>query len=119
LKKVRITKKVADEASGRIEQKKVDKEIHVRPGWKDGTKITFERAGDELPGIQPADIIFVIRTRPHEYFERDGDDLIYNVSLLLNFLHCFHFYLYSLCCVLCYRSVRSPYNKRFVDFPPQ
>jgi DnaJ family protein B protein 4 len=119
LKKVRITKKVADEASGRIEQKKVDKEIHVRPGWKDGTKITFERAGDELPGIQPADIIFVIRTRPHEYFERDGDDLIYNVSLLMNLRQCFQFYFYSLCCVLCYRSVRSLYNKRYVDLPPQ
>mmetsp|Transcript_30287 Transcript_30287/g.56337 ORF Transcript_30287/g.56337 Transcript_30287/m.56337 type:complete len:481 (+) Transcript_30287:77-1519(+) len=83
LKKVRITKKVADEASGRIEQKKVDKEIHIRPGWKDGTKITFERAGDELPGIQPADIIFVVRTRPHDFFERDGDDLIYNCPITL------------------------------------
>ena len=80
LKRVRITKKVGDEATGRIEQKKVDKEIHIKPGWKDGTKITFERAGDELPGIQPADIIFVLRTKPHDYFERNGDDLIYNVS---------------------------------------
>ena len=78
LKKVRITKKV--EVNGQIEQRKVDKEIHIKPGWKDGTKITFEKAGDELPGVQPADIIFVVRERPHEYYERDGDDLIYNVS---------------------------------------
>ena len=78
LKKVRITKKV--EVNGQIEQRKVDKEIHIKPGWKDGTKITFERAGDDLPGIQPADIIFVVQARPHESFERDGDDLIYNVS---------------------------------------
>jgi DnaJ-class molecular chaperone len=82
LKKVRITKKVADENSGRIVEVKVDKEIHIKPGWKEGTKITFERAGDELPGIQPADIIFVVHTRPHDHFERDGDDLIYNVSAL-------------------------------------
>lgn len=81
LKKVRITKKV--EVNGQIEQRKVDKEIHIRPGWKDGTKITFEKAGDELPGIQPADIIFVVRERPHEYFERDGDDLIYNCPITL------------------------------------
>jgi DnaJ family protein B protein 4 len=78
LKKVRITKKV--EVNGRIEQRKVDKEIHIKPGWKSGTKITFERAGDELPGIQPADIIFVVHARPHDFYERDGDDLIYNVS---------------------------------------
>ena len=79
LKKVRITKKVADESSGRIVQVAVDKEIKIKPGWKDGTKITFERAGDELPGVAPADIVFVIQARPHEYFVRDKDDLIYNV----------------------------------------
>jgi len=83
LKKVRITKKVADESTGRIEQRSVDKEIRIKPGWKEGTKITFERAGDELPGVQPADIIFVVQTRPHEYFERDGDDLIYNCPVTL------------------------------------
>ena len=81
LKKVRITKKV--EVNGRIEQRKVDKEIHIKPGWKSGTKITFERAGDELPGIQPADIIFVVHARPHDFYERDGDDLIYNCPITL------------------------------------
>lgn len=83
LKKVRITKKIADEASGRIVEVQNDKEIHIKPGWKDGTKITFERAGDEYPGITPADIIFVIQTKPHDVYERDGDDLIYNVSAFL------------------------------------
>lgn len=81
LKKVRITKKVADEASGKIMQVAVDKEIHIKPGWKDGTKITFERAGDELPGVAPADIVFIIQSRPHDTFVRDKDDLIYHVSL--------------------------------------
>lgn len=80
LKKVRITKKIADGASGRIAQVSVDKEIHIKPGWKTGTKVTFERAGDELPGVAPADIVFVIEAKPHEYLERDNDDLIYNVS---------------------------------------
>ncbi|CAE7671034.1 DNAJB4, partial [Symbiodinium microadriaticum] len=72
LKKVRITKKVA-----------VDKEIKIKPGWKDGTRITFERAGDELPGVAPADIVFVIQARPHEYFTRDKDDLIYHCPVTL------------------------------------
>mmetsp|Transcript_3331 Transcript_3331/g.5216 ORF Transcript_3331/g.5216 Transcript_3331/m.5216 type:complete len:292 (+) Transcript_3331:64-939(+) len=80
LKKVRITKKVADDSTGKIMQVAVDKEIKIKPGWKDGTRITFERAGDELPGIAPADIVFVIQARPHEYFTRDKDDLIYHVS---------------------------------------
>ena len=78
-KKMRITKKVADSQTGSIITVSVDKEIEVKPGWKDGTKITFEREGDELPGVIPADIVFTLQTRPHERFERNGDDLIYTV----------------------------------------
>lgn len=104
LKKVRITKKVADDASGRITQVSVDKEIRIKPGWKDGTKVTFERAGDELPGIAPADIVFVIEAKPHEYFIRENDDLIYNVSSsgsstnILSIILISYFYLYYIQC---------------------
>ena len=49
-------------------------------GWKDGTKITFEGEGDEASGVLPADIIFVVKTRPHDRFTREGDNLIYEVS---------------------------------------
>ncbi len=81
-KRVRITKKIAD-ASGTLVPVTVEKEIQVKPGWKNGTKITFEREGDELPGIIPADIIFVIQAKPHERFERDGDNLIYHCPVTL------------------------------------
>jgi DnaJ family protein B protein 4 len=74
VKRVRITKKVTD-ASGHQNQVAVEKEINVKPGWKDGTKITFEREGDQSPGVTPADIVFVLQTRPHAVFTRDGDDL--------------------------------------------
>jgi DnaJ family protein B protein 4 len=74
LKKVRITKKVTD-ASGRSSQIAVEKEIQIKAGWKDGTKITYEREGDESPGVIPADIIFVIVCKPHPVFTREGDDL--------------------------------------------
>jgi DnaJ family protein B protein 4 len=43
-KKMRITKRIMD-VSGRSTQVAVDKEISILPGWKDGTKITFEREG--------------------------------------------------------------------------
>lgn len=81
-KRVRITKKVTD-ASGRTTQVAATKEISIKPGWKDGTKITYEREGDEAPGVIPADIIFVIKGSPHPVFTRDGDDLnaIVDVSL--------------------------------------
>eukprot|EP00639_Heterosigma_akashiwo_P027705 CAMPEP_0194676608 /NCGR_PEP_ID=MMETSP0295-20121207/8988_1 /TAXON_ID=39354 /ORGANISM="Heterosigma akashiwo, Strain CCMP2393" /LENGTH=113 /DNA_ID=CAMNT_0039561233 /DNA_START=43 /DNA_END=385 /DNA_ORIENTATION=- len=40
----------------RQQEVKVEKEITIKPGWKDGTKITFAREGDEQPGTEPADI---------------------------------------------------------------
>ena len=82
-KKMRITKKVTDQ-SGRTMQIAVDKEIVITPGWKDGTKITYEREGDELPGVIPGDIIFTLQSRPCDGFERDGDDLIYTCSIPLS-----------------------------------
>lgn len=75
VKKVRITKKVTDASSGKSSQVAVTKEISIKPGWKDGTKITYEREGDERPGVIPADIIFVLREIPHPVFTRDGNDL--------------------------------------------
>jgi len=78
-KRVRITKKIAD-ASGQMVSASVDKEIQVKAGWKDGTKITFEREGDEYPNTIPADIVFTLHTKPHDRFEREGDNLIYHVS---------------------------------------
>lgn len=81
-KRMRITKKVLD-ASGQYMQVANDKEISVKAGWKDGTKVTFEREGDEKPGYIPADICFVVQSRKHERFERDGDDLIYTHTITL------------------------------------
>jgi DnaJ-class molecular chaperone len=83
VKKMRISKKIAD-ASGATTTVSVDKEINIKAGWKDGTKITYEREGDELPGIIPADIIFTLETKPHDRFERSGDDLIYKCPVSLH-----------------------------------
>ncbi|XP_074381148.1 uncharacterized protein LOC141722584 [Apium graveolens] len=58
--------------------------IHVKPGWKKGTKITFPEKGNQEPGVIPADLIFVIDEKPHSIFKRDGNDLIIykKISLL-------------------------------------
>lgn len=61
-KKMRITRKVLDQ-SGRTAQVAVDKEITITPGWKDGTKITFECEGDELPGARRAELNAAIHNR--------------------------------------------------------
>lgn len=58
--------------------------IHIKPGWKKGTKITFPEKGNHETGAAPGDLIFVVDEKPHPTFKRDGNDLIFNhkISLL-------------------------------------
>ncbi|CAF3775360.1 unnamed protein product [Rotaria sp. Silwood1] len=59
-------------------------EIQIKPGWKEGTKITFEGEGDECDQNTIAgDIVFIIRDKPHPTFERSNSDLIYHIKLTL------------------------------------
>lgn len=57
--------------------------INVKPGWKAGTKITFQKEGDQTPGKIPADIIFIIRDKPHVTFKREGSDIKYTSQISL------------------------------------
>lgn len=50
--------------------------IEVKPGWKKGTKITFPDKGNQQPNQLAADLVFVIDEKPHDLFDRDGNDLI-------------------------------------------
>ena len=77
-KKMKIHRKVA---SGQSEDKILA--IEVKAGWKAGTKITYPREGDQLPGRVPADIVFVVREKPHAHFTRDGSDLKYAAKISL------------------------------------
>ena len=57
--------------------------INVKPGWKSGTRITFQREGDQAPNKIPADIVFIIRDKPHALFRREGSDLKYTAKVSL------------------------------------
>jgi DnaJ family protein A protein 2 len=50
-------------------------EIHVDKGMRDRQKIVFEGEADEKPDQLPGDIVFVLQQKPHDVFERDGDNL--------------------------------------------
>ena len=80
-KRMRITSRRID-PSGATFKVAAEKEIVVKAGWKDGTKITFESEGDDAPGMLPADIVFVLQTKPHARFQRQDDDLIYTVRTI-------------------------------------
>lgn len=57
--------------------------IHIKPGWKKGTKITFPEKGNHEAGAAPGDLIFVVDEKPHSVFKRDGNDLIINQKISL------------------------------------
>jgi len=80
-KKMKITRKVVsdDVQSVRSEEKILS--IDVRPGWKAGTRITFTREGDQVPGSIPADIVFVVSDKPHPQFQRNGCDIKYRAKI--------------------------------------
>lgn len=81
-KKIKITRDAISD-SGMIVQEEEILKIKIKPGWKKGTKITFEGKGDERPGTLPADIIFIIDEKRHPIFKREGDDLELGVEVPL------------------------------------
>ncbi|KAF9612399.1 hypothetical protein IFM89_039395 [Coptis chinensis] len=82
VKKIKITRDVVTQ-NGTIAQEEEMLRIKIKPGWKKGTKITFEGIGDERPGYLPADITFLIDEKRHGLFKRDGDDLVLAVEIPL------------------------------------
>ncbi|EZG45539.1 chaperone DnaJ [Gregarina niphandrodes] len=58
--------------------------IDVKPGWKDGTKITFNGEGQQdSPHQKPGNLIFLLRIVPHPRFSRQDDHLIYTAKISL------------------------------------
>lgn len=49
--------------------------IQIQPGMKDDQVIRFNRAADERPGYETGDVVITICENPHDYFEREGDNL--------------------------------------------
>lgn len=82
-KKMKISRKVINDDMHTTSVKDKILTINVKPGWKEGTKIRFPEEGDQGPNIIPADIVFVVRDKPHRNFKRNGIDLVYTASIPL------------------------------------
>ncbi|XP_026469999.1 dnaJ homolog subfamily B member 13-like [Ctenocephalides felis] len=82
IKKMKIQRKVfidEHQAVTRVKEKILD--IPIKRGILPGTRITFEKEGDQGPTNEAADIIFVITDRPHEVFSRIGAHLVMDVKV--------------------------------------
>lgn len=81
-KKMKISRKILG-PDGRYKREDKVLTINVKPGWKAGTKITFQREGDQSPNKIPADIVFIIRDKPNPVFKREGSDIKYSAKITL------------------------------------
>ncbi|XP_068661702.1 uncharacterized protein [Aristolochia californica] len=82
VKKVAIARDILA-SNGLLIQEEETMKIKVRPGWRHGTRITFEGKGEERSGTVPADVIFSIAEARHKLYMRDGDDLVMSIEIPL------------------------------------
>ena len=55
--------------------------IDVKPGWKDGTKITFKNEGDISISGEKQDIVIIIKEKTHNWFKRNNTNLIHDINI--------------------------------------
>lgn len=87
VKKMKISRRVLQfDGSSKREDKVLT--IQIKPGWKSGTRVTFVKEGDQTRNKIPADIVFVIRDKPHPLFKREGSDIRYIAKISLKDVSC-------------------------------
>ena len=106
-KKMKISRKVLNDDGHTTSTREKILTINVKRGWREGTRITFPKEGDQGPNRIPglvklqrkkyslllcfyffsllikADIVFVVKDLPHVNFQREGNNLIYQPQIPL------------------------------------
>ncbi|XP_064412912.1 dnaJ homolog subfamily B member 13 isoform X1 [Latimeria chalumnae] len=82
-KKIKISRRVMNEDGHTSNIKDKILTIDVKPGWKQGTKLSFTEEGDQGPNNIPADITFIVKEKIHPRFKREENDLIYTAAVPL------------------------------------
>lgn len=57
--------------------------LTIQPGWREDTKLTFPKGGDEEKDMDTGDLVLVIKEKPHPRFRRDKNDLVFTASISL------------------------------------
>lgn len=81
-KKLRVTRTV----NGTEQENIIN--LDIKPGWKDGTKITYPGEGNVEPGRPPQDVVFIIKEREDPVFKREKDNLVIEQSISLRSALC-------------------------------
>lgn len=82
-KKMKISRRVMHEDGHTSSIRDKILTITVKRGWKSGTRIAFPKEGDQGPNNIPADIVFIVKDKPHARFRREGANLIHTAKVPL------------------------------------
>lgn len=63
-----------------VNQEKQDLTVKIPAGAEDGARLRFRGKGQAGPG-GPGDLLVTLALQPHEYYERDGADVIVNTPV--------------------------------------
>lgn len=75
-RRIRIHRRRFDRLSGCFVQEKRVLTFNIPPGAQNGTRVRFEREGNEImPNEPPGDVVFTLLEEAHELFLREGCDL--------------------------------------------
>lgn len=83
-KKMKISRRVMNDDGHTSSIRDKILTITVKQGWKPGTRITFPEEGDQGPNNVPADIVFIVKDKPHLRFRREGVDLVHTARVPLS-----------------------------------
>lgn len=59
-------------------------EVDIKKGSKNEQRITLRSEGDQLPGMEPGDVVIILMEQPHDKFSRRGDHLVYNMQITMS-----------------------------------
>jgi len=78
-KKLKVTNAYQNPMSGVTEFVDEIYIIHVKPGWKSGTKVHFPKKNVRGASFPP--ITFILKEKPHPFLQRVGDDLLWKCKI--------------------------------------
>jgi DnaJ family protein A protein 2 len=58
-------------------------DLYIDKGMKHNQKILFSGEGDQHPDLDPGDIIFILKLKPHDVFKRKNEDLYMTKDITL------------------------------------
>tara|TARA_B100001093_G_C26793605_1_gene1000117 strand:+ start:613 stop:1482 length:870 start_codon:yes stop_codon:yes gene_type:complete len=83
MKTINLTRNIQTTKNGPISKEKKSIDLQIKPGWKEGTKVTYHEHGNILYGKKPQDLIITIKEKKHPQFKRCGDDLYTQIQITL------------------------------------